>query len=257
MFWHTLSLQAFSPKAVNVVLLGLVAVCSRARSWENLPEIIPRLRFFFVFFKWRFGRAYSCHFLGQDQSTVALRAETTVVWCSLTSCVDLVDWEVPTVCQHSGIVSPLRLRWVTGLCVFSCNLPSALLAEWPGSFTCQCGNPGVERTQNKSQHKKLTLEKKILPLFLPGIELATFRSRVRRSNNKLPGSPTVFFFLRFLLYILIGNTRFSLYHDRVKCIVPLKGTFKQKNCQDNDQYRKQSKQSTSRSHAETTNKYCG
>ena len=30
-----------------------------------------------------------------------------------------------------------------GACVFSCNLPLALLAEWPGSFTCYCGNTGV------------------------------------------------------------------------------------------------------------------
>ena len=28
---------------------------------------------------------------------------------------------------------------------FNCNLPPALLAEWPGSFTCYCGNTGVER----------------------------------------------------------------------------------------------------------------
>ena len=32
-----------------------------------------------------------------------------------------------------------------GVCVFSCNLPPALLAEWPGSFTCYCSNTGVER----------------------------------------------------------------------------------------------------------------
>ncbi len=29
--------------------------------------------------------------------------------------------------------------------MFSCNLPPALLAEWPGFFTCYCGNTGVER----------------------------------------------------------------------------------------------------------------
>ena len=29
--------------------------------------------------------------------------------------------------------------------MFSCNLPSALLAEWPGSFMCSCDNMGVER----------------------------------------------------------------------------------------------------------------
>ena len=32
-----------------------------------------------------------------------------------------------------------------GVCVFSCKLPPALLAEWPGPFTCYCGNTGVER----------------------------------------------------------------------------------------------------------------
>ena len=49
----------------------------------------------------------------------------------------------------------------------------------------------MERTPNKSQHKKLTLEEKILLPLLPGFELGTFRSRVRRSTNKLsrfPGS---------------------------------------------------------------------
>ena len=42
----------------------------------------------------------------------------------------------------------------------------------------------MERTPNKSQHVKLTLEKKILPPLLPGLELATFRSRVRRSHQQ-------------------------------------------------------------------------
>ena len=42
----------------------------------------------------------------------------------------------------------------------------------------------MERTPNKSQHSKLTLEKKILPLLLPGFELATYESRVRRSNQQ-------------------------------------------------------------------------
>ena len=32
-----------------------------------------------------------------------------------------------------------------GGCVFSCNLPPALLAEWPGSFMCYHGNTGVEQ----------------------------------------------------------------------------------------------------------------
>ena len=46
---------------------------------------IPRLRFFF---RWRSARAYQFHFFfkGQDQSTMAQRAKTTVAECFLTSC---------------------------------------------------------------------------------------------------------------------------------------------------------------------------
>ena len=90
---------------------------------------------------------------------------------------------------YSGIVSPLPLRWVKGACVCKCNLPPALLAEWPRSFTCHCGNTGLERTPSKSQHTKLTLGKKILPPLLPGSELATFRSRVRHSNQQAIPAP--------------------------------------------------------------------
>ena len=36
----------------------------------------------------------------------------------------------------------------------------------------------VRRTPIKSQRRKLTLEKKILPPLLPGLELATFRSQL-------------------------------------------------------------------------------
>ena len=37
--------------------------------------------------------------------------------------------------------------------------------------------------RNKSQHRKLTLEKKILPPLLQGFKPATFWSRVRRTNH--------------------------------------------------------------------------
>ena len=116
---------------------------------------------------------------------MAQRTEMTVA-CQLFS------GKVPTVCLDSGIVRPLRIRWVKGVCVFRCNLPPALLAERLVSFTCHCGNTGVKRAPNKSQHTKLTLEKNILPPFLPGFELATFRSRVRRScQNAIPAPKLV------------------------------------------------------------------
>ena len=50
--------------------------------------------------------------------------------------------------------------------------------------TCYCGNTRVERTANKSQHTKLTLEKNILLPLLPRFELAIFRSRVRHSYQQ-------------------------------------------------------------------------
>ena len=61
------------------------------------------------------------------------------------------------------------------------SLPYALLTECPGSFTCYCGNTGVERIPKS--HRKLTPEKKIMPPLLQGFEPATFLSPVRRPNH--------------------------------------------------------------------------
>ena len=44
--------------------------------------------------------------------------------------------------------------------------------------------------QNKSQHRKSTLEKKILPPLQQGFDPATFQSRVRRSNHCAIPAPT-------------------------------------------------------------------
>ena len=89
--------------------------------------------------------------------------DETVAECSLTSHVWAVSGQVPTLSLDSSIVSPLRLHWVKGACVFRCNLPPPLLVEWSGSFTCHCGNMGVEQTPNMSQHTKITLKKKNSP----------------------------------------------------------------------------------------------
>ena len=88
---------------------------------------------------------------------------------------------VPTLCLNSGIVGPLWLCLGQGVC--------ALLAEWPGYFTCCCSNMGVEWTRNKSQCTNLTLEKKIpLPL-LPGLKVAAFWIRVWRCYQQAVLAP--------------------------------------------------------------------
>ena len=53
--------------------------------------------------------------------------------------------------------------------------------------------------RNKSQHRKSTLEKKILPPFQQGFEPATFQSRVRRSNHwaipaRMQWTPVIYVF---------------------------------------------------------------
>ena len=107
---------------------------------------------------------------------------------------ELMCGEVSTLSLDSSIVSPLQLRWVKGVCVFRCNLPPVLLADWLGSFTCHCSSTGVERTQNNDQHGKLTLEKNIFLLLPLGFELTTFWSWVWCSTNKLSRHDTNLFY---------------------------------------------------------------
>ena len=59
--------------------------------------------------------------------------------------------------------------------------------------------------RNKSQHRKLILEKKILPPLLQGFEPATFRSRVRRSNHWAIPAPTCRLHLCCVLAAAIGR----------------------------------------------------
>ena len=59
-----------------------------------------------------------------------LNSLTSCVW----ACLLIGSLNMP---EHNCIVSPLRLHWIKSACVFRCNLPPALLAEWQGSFYAQ------------------------------------------------------------------------------------------------------------------------
>ena len=61
--------------------------------------------------------------------------------------------------------------------------------------------------RNKSQHRKSTLEKKILPPFQQGFEPATFQSRVRRSNHWAIPAPSSWWWWWLLLYSAILRCR--------------------------------------------------
>ena len=63
--------------------------------------------------------------------------------------------------------------------------------------------------RNKSQHRKLTLEKNILPPLQPGLEPGTFRLRVRRSNHWAIPAPWEFIHVKPYNSITRGTTLHS------------------------------------------------
>ena len=63
------------------------------------------------------------------------------------------------------------------------------LADWPGSFTCHCRNTAVERTPNKGQHRKFTLEKKFSSRFCRDSNSQTFDHESGTLATSYPGSP--------------------------------------------------------------------
>ena len=70
--------------------------------------------------------------------------------------------------------------------VYACLAVTCHLHFWRndrGLLRATAVTRGWNGYRNKSQHRKLTLENKILPPLLQGFKPATFRSRVRRSNH--------------------------------------------------------------------------
>ena len=70
--------------------------------------------------------------------------------------------------------------------VYACLAVTCHLYFWRndrGLLRATAVTQGWNGYQNKSQHRKLTLDKKILLPLLQGFEPATFRSRVRCSNH--------------------------------------------------------------------------
>ena len=110
------------------------------------------------------------------QSTMAQQAETTVAECSLRSCV----WAHFLIGSHTACTahSDFVGSKVYAFSGVTCHL------HFEHNISCHCGKTGLERTPNKSQHTKLTLEMKILLRLLPEFETATFRSRVRLGTSR-------------------------------------------------------------------------
>ena len=70
--------------------------------------------------------------------------------------------------------------------VYACLAVTCHLHFWQndlGLLRATAVTRGWNGYRNKSQHRKSTLEKKILPPFQQGFEPATFQSRIRCSNH--------------------------------------------------------------------------
>ena len=70
--------------------------------------------------------------------------------------------------MHQFTVSLYSKPHTQGTCVFNCNLPPALLAEWPRSFTCCCGKTGVEQIPKWESAQKVDHWEENYPAALAG-----------------------------------------------------------------------------------------
>ena len=93
--------------------------------WENVPPFIPRQRFFVVVVPEISSRTLNSTLYARISVTETTAAKMFPEKLRVSPFPDIF----PTPCLDSGIISPLRLRWVKGVCVFRCNLPPALLVE--------------------------------------------------------------------------------------------------------------------------------
>ena len=79
--------------------------------------------------------------------------------------------------------------------VYACLAVTCHLRFWQidrGLLRATAVTLGWNGYRNKSQHRKLTQEKKILPPTQQGFEPATFRSRVRCSNHWATPAPKLY-----------------------------------------------------------------
>ena len=92
--------------------------------------------------------------------------------------------------QHFAwsVISPLWLQWVKGVCVFRLTSHLYFWQNDQGLSSATAITGGVERTPHKSQHKNLTLEKKILLPFLSAFKLTTFHHESGALPTNYPGT---------------------------------------------------------------------
>ena len=95
--------------------------------------------------------------------------------------------------------------------VYACLAVTCHLRFWQndrGLLRATAVKRGWNGYRNKSQHRKLTLEKKILPPLQQGFEPATFQSRVRRSNHWAIPAPRIYIYICIYIYQLPSTSNY-------------------------------------------------
>ena len=140
----------------------------------------------FPLLNWRQTYIHQIHFLGQDQSCGSASCDDcgqSVPWWVACELVSLIGSNtMPGQQSHYNFI---------GSRVYACSGVNCHLHFWQNIWGLLHATAvhRVEQTLTKSQHKQFTLEKSILLLLLPWLELTTFTSRVQQSTNKLSQLP--------------------------------------------------------------------
>ena len=110
-------------------------------------------------------------------------------WCTYSAGMAGATWNcchLGTFCVHHTTMHHVTSCKATyGACIFSSNLPTALLATWPGTFMCYFGNTGVERILKQESAQKGDPGEENSPADPAEFEPATFRLRVRITSPAL------------------------------------------------------------------------
>ena len=159
------------------LLLYSAVLCSRADSLHSHVILHQWLAFYSVFL--------NIHWSG------VLTALAWLVWHETAAILVQVLWTPYNHAPCHFMQSHIRK-------VHACSVVTCHLHFWQNDgdrLHATAVTRGWNGYRNKSQHRKLTLEKKTLPPLLQGFEPATFQSRVRRSNHWAIPSPDHWKFL--------------------------------------------------------------
>ena len=140
-------------------------------------------------------RADSMRTLACDSGWVTVSFYSTYPrkWCTGSALWLLHGWCHVKCCRFGAssvyTIQPcarLQCHFIQSHIVYACLAITCHLHFWQNDrdlLRATAVTLGWNGYRNKSQHRKLTLEKKTLPPLLQGFEPATFQSRVRRSNH--------------------------------------------------------------------------